>query len=278
MFQGRKIYIVSKHQKERLIAPIISSAIDVTCIAADTIDTDLLGTFSGEINRDLTPIDAARKKCEMAFEHYNCDLAIASEGSFGPHPSFPFLSCNEELVLLVDKKNNLEIIGQSLSTNTNLNGEIIKSEAEAMAFAQAIGFPEHGIILKDNENNFTWVKKDLKSLTSLKETVVSFLQKNGLLWMETDMRAMNNPTRQTVIAAATMDLANNAKRTCPKCKTPGFRISNYHAGLPCNACGLPTSLTLYATLCCQKCHYTEKKMFPKGHQTADPGSCNFCNP
>jgi hypothetical protein len=278
MFQGRKLHIVSKHQKETVIAPIISKALDVTCITADAIDTDVLGTFSGEISRDLTPIEAARKKCDMAFEHYNCDLAIASEGSFGPHPSLPFLNCNEELVLLVDRKNNLEIIGQSLSTNTNLNGRSIESEADAIAFADAIGFPEHGVILKNAENNFTWVKKDLKSMAALRENVAEALQKFGSFWMETDMRAMNNPTRQTIIAAATMDLANNAKRTCTKCQTPGFRITKYHPGLPCSACGLPTSLPLYATLSCLKCNHTEKLMFPKGEKTADPGNCHFCNP
>jgi hypothetical protein len=90
-FEGRQLLIATKHNKERVIAPLFEKALGVTCIVPDNFDTDLLGTFSGEVEREQDPLSTARRKCLLAMQQANCDLAIASEGSFGPHPSL-FLS------------------------------------------------------------------------------------------------------------------------------------------------------------------------------------------
>ena len=57
----------------------------------------------------------------------NCDLAVASEGSFGPHPTIYFVHADDEFLLFIDKKNDLEIIVRELSTVTNFNGSEIKT-------------------------------------------------------------------------------------------------------------------------------------------------------
>lgn len=85
MFEGRKLIIATMHQKETVIAPILEKALGVHCFIDQTFDTDLLGTFSGEVERKLDPIATAKEKCLRAMRANNCDLGIASEGSFGAH-------------------------------------------------------------------------------------------------------------------------------------------------------------------------------------------------
>ncbi len=83
------------------------------------LNTDQLGTFSGEIERVLSPIDAAREKCKLAFESTDIDLVISSEGSFGPHPSYFFAPSDEEYLVLKDWKNDFEIVVKTWSLDTN---------------------------------------------------------------------------------------------------------------------------------------------------------------
>jgi hypothetical protein len=45
-------------------------------------DTDLLGTFSGELQRKDDALTTLRNKCIGASIANNCDLIFASEGSF----------------------------------------------------------------------------------------------------------------------------------------------------------------------------------------------------
>ena len=119
MFKGRKLLIATKHEKEKVIAPILEKELGVSWFVINDFDTDELGTFTGEIERKDDPIITARKKCLLAIELTNCDLAVASEGSFGPHPTIYFVPADDEFLLFFDKKNDLEIIVRELSTETN---------------------------------------------------------------------------------------------------------------------------------------------------------------
>jgi len=75
------------------LAALLEKELGVICIVPENLDTDLLGTFSGEIERELSPMDAARQKCLLAMELTGADLAVASEGSFGAHPLLYFFTC-----------------------------------------------------------------------------------------------------------------------------------------------------------------------------------------
>ncbi|MFM8711078.1 MAG: DUF6671 family protein, partial [Sphingomonadales bacterium] len=87
LFTGRKLLIATKHKKEIVLSPLLEAALGVHCFTDDRLDTDLLGTFTGEIERLDDPLTTARKKCEQGMALTGCDLAVASEGSFGAHPS-----------------------------------------------------------------------------------------------------------------------------------------------------------------------------------------------
>ena len=278
MFKDRKLVIATKHEKEKVIAPLLENDLGVSCFINENFDTDILGTFTGEIKRELDPIATARHKCLQAMELSNCDLGIASEGSFGPHPSMFFVIADDEFLIFIDKKNNLEIIVRELSTATNFNGKEIKNEEELLEFANAINFQSHGLILRkaksDNEN----IIKGITDINHLKEAFVELFDKFKSVYAETDMRAMYNPSRMKVIEAATQKLITKIKSLCPQCSKPGFGITDAKRGLECSLCNSPTNSTLSYIYVCQHCQYTKEEMYPHKKTTEDPMNCDYCNP
>lgn len=265
------------HEKERVIAPILQDAFQLSC-SVPKLNTDLLGTFTGEVKRIDSALITARKKCHLAMDISKCDLAIASEGSFGMHPNIPFAPANEELVLLVDKRHHFELIGKHLTTATNFAGELVCSFSEAMAFAERAGFPSHGLIIRENGKESDCLEKGIVDPQLLIQVVCAALNKRDHVWIETDMRAMFNPTRMKAIEQATLNLVEKLTSYCPKCGTPGFWITDYRAGLPCSWCHQPTESTLATIWGCTACSYSEEKKFPHQKYEEDPMYCGFCNP
>jgi hypothetical protein len=127
----------------------------------------VLGTFTGEVERKDDPITTARNKCLMAMQLNNCDLAVASEGSFGSHPSIFFVHADDEMLLFIDKKNGLEIIVRELSTDTNFSGEEIKTEKQLADFAKQAKFPSHALIIRKAKDDFTEIVKGITDWETL---------------------------------------------------------------------------------------------------------------
>ncbi len=278
MFEGRKLVIATKHGKEDVIAPLLEEQIGVNSCVSRTLDTDALGTFSGEVERIHSPLETARMKCNMAMDISNCDLAIASEGSFGPHLSLYFIPGDDELLLFMDRLNSIEIVVREISTSTNFSGSFIRNVEELLAFAEDALFPSHGLIIKDCRDGFREVKKGILNKDILIQTFHDFQSKYGSVYVETDMRAMYNPTRMEVIRKATLKLIDKIKSKCPRCELPGFGISDRKTGLPCNVCNAPTQSTLCLIYTCHGCAYSSEMFFPNGKNTEDAMFCDICNP
>ncbi|MBW4432531.1 MAG: hypothetical protein KME28_12555 [Pelatocladus maniniholoensis HA4357-MV3] len=282
LFTNRIAVLATKHQKEKVIAPILEAELGIKIIVPDNFDTDAFGTFTREVKRPGNQIEAARLKAKKVLELTGETLAIASEGSFSPHPEIPFISSNREVLILLDQIHDLEIIGEELSTKTNHDYLVVESVEQALQFAQKVGFPEHGLIVMFDESpkHSTEVIKGIITEAKLIEAV-NFVLKNsstGKAHVETDMRAMYNPTRMKNIAKATHNLLKKINNCCPKCSTPGFEINKIIRGLPCALCYLPTSLTRAVIYECQKCGFTQEELFPYGNEYAEPVNCNYCNP
>lgn len=278
MFEGRTLLIATKHRKEQVIAPILEKALGVKCVVSENIDTDLLGTFTGEVERTNSPLETARMKCELAREKEKFDLILASEGSFGLHPYLFFVKANEEMLLLKDYQNQIEITVNEIFTETNFDGASIRSEQELIDFAQKVQFPSHGLILRPSKDNFTEITKGIIDWQTLKNVFHSIHHKYGFVYAETDMRAMYNPTRMKMIEKMTQKLVEKAKSLCPICQTPGFGITGFHSGLPCGVCGLPTRSIKMVIWSCQKCSYSSEQLYRENQPTEDPMYCDFCNP
>ena len=278
MFEGRYLAIATKHNKEKVIAPILERELGVKCFVPENLDTDKLGTFTGEVERKDDPITTARKKCLLAMEIGNCDMAIASEGSFGAHPSIFFAQADDEFLLFIDKKNNLEIIVRELSLETNFNGSVITNKIELEEFIEKVKFPSHGLIIRKTDTDFSEIEKGITNQKKLIDTYNHFVKLYGSVYVETDMRAMYNPTRMTVIETAVIKLATKISTVCPDCKTPGFGITAAKQGLPCELCHFPTHSTLSYIYTCHKCSYSKEEKYPNKKHFEDPTYCDICNP
>jgi hypothetical protein len=274
---NRKILIVTKHGKEEVIQPPLYFEFGLQCFVSSKFDTDTLGTFSGETKRILSPHETALKKCKLALDTEPFDMAISSEGSFGPHPLNPFLIANEEILCFYDRKNKLEIFAKEITTETNFNTAEINTWQQLCSFAHEALFPSHALILRD-ALSLQIIKKGISNWDELEKIYKNNIKKNSLLKIETDMRAHLNPTRMKQISKCVRKLIDALKSNCPKCNAPGFVINNYEEGLPCKICEKPTRSVLKTICKCNKCLFAVEKLYPRGNKFEDPMYCDYCNP
>ncbi len=265
-----------------VIAPILQKELGMRVIVPKNFNTDIFGTFTRDIQRTGNQIEAARLKAEKILEQTGESIAIASEGSFAPHPAFPYVTSNKEIIIFIDKENDLEIIGEEFSIDTNHNHLVVQTLEQALKFAKKVGFPQHGLIAMSEESpkDSSHIFKGIITEKRLVEAINYILTKSstGTVHLETDMRAMFNPTRMKNIAKATQNLVKKINSCCPKCHTPGFEITQRIEGLPCELCYSPTSLTCTVIYECKKCGYSEEKLFPDGKEFAEASLCMYCNP
>jgi len=278
MFKDRKLLIATKHHKEQVIAPIFEKGLGVHCFVPEKYDSDIFGTFSGEVERKNTALETVKAKCLAAMEEFDCDLAIASEGSFGSHPSIFFAQADDEFLIFIDKKNDLEIIGRELSLETNFYGEKIYNREMLLNFADRIQFPSHAIILRAEADDLTSIRKGIITNSQLEDAFQQIMNMHGSVYAETDMRALYNPTRMAVIKIAAQKLLETIKTECPSCKAPGFCVTDAKQGLLCSWCSAPTRSTLSFIYSCKKCFFSSEKMYPHQKITEEPGFCDSCNP
>jgi hypothetical protein len=269
------------HGKERAMAPLLMRFLGLTAEVAPGLDTDAFGAFSRETARTVSPLEAARGKIAAAFDRVpSATLGLASEGSFGGHPRIPFLPFGQELVLLIDRRSGLELVGRHGSARTNFGHLVVTDPEAGLAFARQIGFPGHGVILT------AWVDeqptpgialiKDVANEASLARGIERIVGQAGAVLVETDMRADRNPTRMRAIRRATLDLVRRSRSLCPTCAWPGFAVTEHLAGLPCADCGEPTLEIRAEILTCAGCGHREARLMPR--RAADPGQCGDCNP
>jgi len=272
--------MATMHGKEQAIAPPLEKEFSMHLFVPPHFDTDQFGTFTRDIKRPADQLATARLKALKAMEITGADIGIASEGSFGVHPSMPFAPSNTEIVILIDRIHDLEIIGGYLSLHTHMHHTSVISAPEALAFAVDHDFPCHGLILRENERSTRGMQKEVTSLDALEQAVAKMLQESlrKNVFLETDMRAHRNPTRLLNIAKATEDLIQKMKRFCPVCETPGYDYDEIRKGLECSHCGLPTDNVYSHVYKCAKCSHSEERVFPYGKKHADPGQCQLCNP
>ncbi|MDX2242869.1 MAG: DUF6671 family protein [Leptolyngbyaceae cyanobacterium bins.302] len=279
-FAQRQAVLATMHRKEITIAPLLKQELGIDVMVPSNFDSDRFGTFTRDVERPANQVETARQKALAAMELTGDTIGIASEGTFAPHPAMPFLPCDREIVVLIDRQHNLELVGEAISTETNFSHAAIASLEQALAFAKKANFPSHGLVVMpsaDSKKTHTIIK-GITTEAQLIETISQMLETFGSAHLETDMRAMHNPTRMNVIQQATQDLIRKAKQQCPNCRLPGFAVVEQRSGLPCDLCGHPTNQILASIYACKKCGFEQPILFPNQTQFADPMFCEFCNP
>ena len=281
-YAGRCIVLITKHAKSIAIAPTFFEKLNAGVLEY-VVDTDQLGTFSGEVERSGNALECARRKCELALDQLgnNVEFALASEGSFGPHPLIPFLPCDHEILYFIDRRHDFYLHMSHVSERTNYRKESINSLEELLKFADAVQFPSHALILRPNgRETKTPIFKGINCQQELEKAFEECMKQsaNGNVWVETDMRAQFNPSRMAVIKELAEKLADRLAVHCPACDTPGWGKVRAESGLPCTWCKSETKMTSHEILGCTRCTYEETHEPPHGLQYADPGNCEFCNP
>jgi hypothetical protein len=275
LYMQRQAVLVTMHGKESVIVPVLSTHLGMHVTTLTHIDTDQFGTFTGDIARRDSQYQTAIAKAMAGIESSGCDVGIASEGSFGPHPDVPWITINRELVVLVDCRHDWVIEGWATSVETSAVRREVTTRAAAHAFCDAVGFPAQGVIMRvDSDPPVLF--KECTTHEAFDAQVAQLLQTYQTIWLETDLRAHRNPKRRVVIQQAVAQLVANAQRICPACAAPGMHVVETVYGLPCEWCGTPTNLRKAEVFGCVRCTYRYAQ--DCGDALASPEYCEMCNP
>ncbi len=276
-YLGMRLSLVTQHGKERIMAPLFAECFGAKLERATGFDTDSLGTFTREIERQGDQLEAARRKAQKGMELLDVTCGVGSEGAFGPSP-FGFFPWNVELVVLVDRVRGIEIVGLAQGAAHHLHEQVATRDA-LDSFARSAAFPEHGLVVRPDGENDPRIRKGLVEWPLLHAAFDEALaqSRSGAVFVESDLRAHMNPTRMEMIRRATANLIERMRSECPRCGTPGFWIVERIAGLPCRDCDLPTDEARAERWSCLAADHIEIRDVSAG-RLADPKRCGTCNP
>lgn len=270
-YRGRQLALATQHAKERAIAPAFEIHLGLRLVVPARLDTDSLGTFTGERPRPAPMHETARRKARMGMSAAGLPLGVASEGSFGPHPSVPFLAAGHEVMIFIDAERELEVIEEQISPETNFAAIDVTADADIDGFLRRIGFPAHAVILRADTGL-------VKAITSRSQLDDALQAATGPTRLEADMRAHLNPTRLGEIGRLADKLARRIATPCPACEAPGFGVVRAERGLPCAECGTPTDLVNTLIAGCLRCGHESRLPRPDGQVSATASHCPECNP
>lgn len=279
-YDGERVILTTKHGKASAVAPPFERILGAKVIECQA-DTDSLGTFSGEVERQGSAAECASIKCELGLDLLNAEFGISSEGSFGPHPELPFIPAGVELLCFVDRRRRFQLTLSRFCERTNYRAASVDSFESLLTFATGSHFPSHALIIRPN----CWKAGEpiFKGLTSISELEESFARsrehsEDKLVWVETDMRAHLNPTRMAEIELLATELAQRLATPCPRCGVPGWGSIGGEKGLPCEFCGAPTAMIAQEIFGCPCCSHRTHEPRSDGLGRAQQLYCSWCNP
>lgn len=277
-YRSHRVALLTQHGKQRVIAPALHAAVGCKVERVSGIDTDLLGTFTREIPRAGTQLDAARRKARLGMARAGLPLGIASEGAFGPDPLLGMLPWNLEVLIWIDDVRSLEITASAQAIAHF--GHLQTGDWDAArAFAQQWRFPDHHLVVRPDSASDPRMRKGITSWEDFERQFhwAQDASANAEVFIETDMRANANPTRMCVIRSAAIELGQRLASLCPCCQAPGFWRVGRVPGLPCSLCGEATQDAVADRFGCVRCDHQHMRERTEA-SLADPAHCDFCNP
>ena len=277
-YAGRRIAFATMHGKEAAVSAAARDLLGAEIVVPEGIDTDRLGTFSGEVARIGTVEETARAKARMGMAAAGLDLGLASEGSYGPHPQIPFLAAGQEVMVLVDDTRGIVLCETLTDPAPRYDHATLALGEDAAPFLSRIGFPDHAVVVRPNTGGMAF--KGLRDAGKVVEAIARAAgdSRDGRAFVQTDMRAHMNPTRMALLSRLAQRLFARAATPCPACSTPGFGRVGLERGLPCAWCAAPTDLVRAELFGCTLCNWKETRPRGDGLSEADPGTCPACNP
>jgi len=271
MRSPRRLCLLTRHAKAPAITPALKS-VGYVVESLDGFDTDRLGTFSGEVERQGSMRDAALAKAKLACSLGKSRFGLGSEGGFGGDPFLGVSAWGRELLVWWDAEAGYGVEGFVQGPETNWRGIEVSDLESARSFAGEVVFPSHGIIV--GRPGEAWFTKRCEDLDALLQSVERGLVA-GTVALQTDMRAHRNPTRMAMIARAAEALAARLSHACPACDAPGFGPQEAVPGALCEVCGEPTTVAKAEFWRCPRCDWVEQRPLA---QRAKAERCDRCNP
>ena len=278
-YAGALVGLATIHAKERAIAAPFMRVLGARVVAAPGVDTDSLGTFSGEIARPASPVEVTDMKARMTFAAMDVDCGLASEGSYGPIHKVPLKAGGMEILTFIDRKRGVRVTETLTTHRTNWRMLYFKAGEDGRILRElaSLGFPDFGVFVMQNDNWLTAVK-DLATVEDIVAAVNRAARRSadGTALLIPDMRAHRNPLRMKVIRATAWRLARRLIDLCPKCGSPGFGHIDSRRGLPCEGCGDPTHWIHFEIDGCSGCGHAVARPRKDGRKTASKLSCQGC--
>lgn len=279
IYAGESIALTTLHKKERVIAPLFRHHLAAQVVVS-AVDTDSLGTFSGEIERNGPPRQVAIAKARLGMSALGLSRGIATEGSFGPHPEIPFLSIHHELIVFIDTERRIEVVEQQLFPQSIYDSIEVASIADAEEFLVKNRFGSYGMIVQALTSSVVSPVKGITTGSQLEKAIehVQICSRDDRVRVLTDMRAHFNPLRMWRIRSLTRALVRRLTQCCPDCAAPGWGVTGSKSGLPCQHCGAATAAIHYRISSCSACGFRQQLPRLDGKKVASIAECSFCNP
>jgi hypothetical protein len=217
---GLPILIATMHGKEEVLGPLLANLGFKVLLPLD-YDTDALGTFSGDVRRPGTAFEAALEKARRACKATGIARAVASEGSYRPCQNLFPDAINAELLAFVDVENGYEFVEYA----TNLPTAFVKgrvppdfSSSAVQSLLSDMQWPQVRAMVLPEDPGFgtvkpEWVFKGLADASDLTHAmqICAAQSKDGLVHLESDLRAHMNPTRMASVAHVGMYLEHSLR-------------------------------------------------------------------
>jgi hypothetical protein len=271
----QRAFAATKHGKDVFVGAVFGPHWGLHVEAA-YVDTDLLGTFSGEVPRPGDVRSTLRAKVRMALKvSPDADVVLATEGSFGPDPVLGWVPLHEEVLLWSWPRQGKELWVAHRSHDTNFSSSDSAEWTEVQRWALRVGFPTAHVILRDPNGQV--LAKGISDPVEL-ERLWRVAAEGGAPRVETDMRANRNPKRQEVLRALANKTLEAFEALCPSCQFPGFVARPAEPGAPCSACGSATRRPRLLKAECTECGQVEVRDSDDQLNGVDPAYCDRCNP
>ncbi len=280
-YRGRQASLATRHGKERAVALPVRLELGLALAVPPGLDTDALGTFCGEVAREGSPEAVCLRKARLGMDATGLALGVANEGSFGPHPTVPFIAADIETMAFIDDERGLVVTETLVSERTNHGHREARSVDDLITWLPSTGFPSHALIVRPKSSAPGGpAEKGIVSIEQLAAAIerMAGLSPDAVAWVQTDMRAHLNPTRMAVIQQLAFRLARRVASSCPACAAPGWGRIATTKGLPCELCDEPTSMIRFEVFGCGVCAHREDRPRSDLRQKALPQYCPACNP
>lgn len=280
-YAGKRAALATMHQKQVAIEGPLRSRLGLELEVPIGLDTDRLGTFTGEIPRAGSIEQAAVAKARLGMAASGARIGVASEGSYGPHPEIPFAAAGLELMVLVDDEEGIVIREQLVDDRPRFVHATTETPDGLGDFLARAGFPAHALIVRPNRpEGPAAIAKGLRLMDDLAAAIVMAAagSTDGHAFVQSDMRAHMNPTRMATLGRLAQHFAARIETLCPACGAPGFGLVEAEKGLPCSWCGGPSVLVRHQLLGCVACRHVVRRPRVDGLTMADPAHCPYCNP